>query len=294
MDARLVELSYLSKIDRRRSFDTSQRQTLEDRDQRAERDLIKFLILRDFVTGPDIPWQHHDQRLLSSGMPGESELERSLHQQKLDLLSKVFGGRGATLTITHAGRARMAELAQGLRSGRIREPFGILWDGRHCDQDLKIYLLDASENSAVTVAYLDLNGMKKVNDSYGHNAGDIVLRAYFHAIKAGLGDSGEAYRKGGDETIIIFNNCSAEDAKKTIERISRLLMNEALKYEERLLPKVSIAAGVAVSRTASIAAESLREQADKEMYRAKEFTKEKCPRPSSLATQGDERIQEFI
>jgi len=71
-------------------------------------------------------------------------------------------------------------------------------------------------------------------------------------------------------------------------------MNEALKYEERLLPKVSIAAGVAVSRTANIAAESLREQADKEMYRAKEFAKEKCPRPSSLATQGDERIQEFI
>ena len=145
----------------------------------------------------------------------------------------------------------------------------------------------------MTVAYLDLNGMKTVNDSYGHNAGDVVLTAYFHAIKTGLGVNGEAYRKGGDEAIIIFYNCSAEDAKKTIERICSLLMNDVLKYEERLLPKASIAAGVVVS-TANIGAKSLREQADKEMYRAKEFAKGKNPRPSSLAIRGDETIQEFI
>ena len=293
MDARFLELELLSKLDHQGSFDTSQRHSVENSLQRTERDLIKFLLLQDFVAGQDIPWQHRENQRTSSGIPGESELERLLHQQKTDLLSAILGGRSVTLIITHAGRVRMAELAQDLRSAKIRESYGILWDGRHCDQDMKIRLLDASDSSPVTVAYLDLNGMKYVNDNFGHNAGDVVIRAYLHAIETGLKDKGDAYRVGGDEVVIAFQGCSIDEAKETIQRISRLLMSESLKYGENSIPKVSIAAGIVVARNVNVKTESLREQAEKKMYMAKESTKNKSPRPSSLAIEGENGIFEF-
>ncbi len=99
----------------------------------------------------------------------------------------------------------MAELAQQFRSARIHEQFGILWDGRHFDQDLSIRLLDASVESPVAVAYRDLNAaLKPVNDTLGHNAGNILLQAYFQDVAAGLPDQGDAYRLGGDEVGVIL------------------------------------------------------------------------------------------
>lgn len=139
MDARLSELEFLSKVEREGSLETGPLIG-------TERDLVAFLALRGFVNDLSIPWQHGDGRI-STGLVGESQLKRLLHQQRIEVLSRVLGGKGASLRITHAGRVRIAELTQELRSASIREQFGILWDGRHFDQDLRIRLLDASDKS---------------------------------------------------------------------------------------------------------------------------------------------------
>jgi diguanylate cyclase (GGDEF)-like protein len=188
----------------------------------------------------------------------------------------------------------MAELAQEFRSARIREQYGILWDGRHFYPDLRIRLLDASVESPVVLAYLDLNAvLKAVNDTMGHNTGDIVLQAYFQAIAAGLPDQGDAYRLGGDEVGVILSGVSAAEAATVIRRVCLLLMSESLQYEGNKISKVSIAGGMVIASNAATSAQGLRERADREMYRAKQFTKDMSPRPSSLAVENETEIQLF-
>ena len=218
MDARLTELEFLAKIARQSSLEVGPLTG-------ADRDLVAFLASRGYVNDLNIPWQHQNRP--SSGLPGESQLERLIQQEKIDTLNKVLGGQTVDLRITHAGRVRMAELAQQFRSARIREQFGILWDGRHFDPDLRIRLLDASVESPVGVAYLDLNAaLKTVNDSWGHKAGDAVLQAYFQDVAAGLPDHGDAYRLGGDEVGVILPGAFAAEAAKAIKQMCVLLMSE--------------------------------------------------------------------
>ena len=111
----------------------------------AERDLVAFLASRGYVNDLNIPWVH-GAPITGGGLPGQSELERRLQQWRIDTLSQVLGGQSVSLQITHAGRVRMAELNEAFRSARIREPFGILWDGRHFESDLRIRLLMHLQN----------------------------------------------------------------------------------------------------------------------------------------------------
>ena len=76
--------------------------------------------------------------------------------------------------------------------------------------------LEASEQTPVAVAYLDLNGLKAINDTRGHDAGDVVLKAYFQDASSALADRGDGYCLGGDEVGLILPRCSREEAVKTI------------------------------------------------------------------------------
>ena len=283
MDARLTELEILTRIGQQESLSVPPLTG-------EKRDLIAFLVWRGYVNDLNIPWEHGHA---GHGLPGESILERQLHQSRIDTLSQILGGQPALLRITHAGRVRIAELTEAFRSSRIREPFGILWDGRHFDSDLKIRLLDASSSSLLAVIYMDLNGMKDVNDKYGHYAGDLVIRAYFTAVSTGLDDKADAYRLGGDEVGIVLSSTSRSDAVAMVRKVCLLLMSEHLRYNDLVLPRVSIAAGMVVTPNPSDSVLDLKNKADHEMYKAKEFTNDKPSRPSSLAIASENDVQEF-
>ena len=283
MDARLTELEMLSRIERQGALSIGPLHG-------AERELVAFLALRGYVNDLDIPWQHG---AIGGGLPGESKLERQLHQWRIDSLSQILGGQPVLLRITHAGRVRMAELSEAFRSARIREPFGILWDGRHFDPDLRIQLLNASVQVPLAVAYMDLNGMKNVNDTHGHDAGDLVMRAYFNSLSTVLADKADAYRLGGDEVGVILPSLSKVEAVTILKKVCVLLMSERLRHRDSELPRVSIAIGMVITSDPSSSVLDLRQKADKHMYRAKVFTKDRPSRPSSLAIDGDDNIQEF-
>src|SRR6266478_3392662 len=136
----------------------------------------------------------------SSGIPGESPLERARVSARVRAVWDLYQMcPPAGLRLTHSGRVRVSELKQALRAGRIREQYGMLWDGRHLQTDLQIALLDASEMAPLSVGFLDMNGLKDINDSVGHEAGSLAVRAYFQAVATALSDQGEAYGVGGDE-----------------------------------------------------------------------------------------------
>src|SRR5262249_34087362 len=159
----------------------------------------------DLVIDPALTWRHVEGREYH-GLPGESPLERAINDARIRLMSKVLGKHQVDLKLTHKGRVRLSELKQALPGGREREPVGILWDARHWDLDAQIAVLEAREESPLALAYLDMNGVKQINDKHGHDAGDLALRAYFHAVASVLGDGGQAYRLSGgaDEVLVLL------------------------------------------------------------------------------------------
>jgi diguanylate cyclase (GGDEF)-like protein len=279
-DARLEEVKLLSEIDRMAEVKLTP-------PPGPERDLVAYLVWGGFVNDLHSDGAAPDPRATGSGIPGESGMERELHMNRLVSLHAALSGREVTLRLTHRGRVRLSELKQALRSGKAREPFGILWDKRHFDTDLRMAVVEAGPAAPVSVANFDMNGMKAVNDQCGHAAGDLALRAYFTAVADALGSAGDAYRVGGDEVVAILRGQDTKAATASATRACRLLAAEMLEFGGRTLPPVSLSVGVATTTDPHAAVETLVQAADAEMYRAKEEAHRSTPNPSVIARQGE-------
>lgn len=122
------------------------------------------------------------------------------------------------------------------------------------------------------VIFIDLNGFKKLNDSYGHAAGDAVLKHIARQISQSIRESDRFGRMGGDEFAVLLNHVSAAEAHAKAASLSRVIEQRPCVY-----------AGVTHHITASIGAhpfrwddpavtqdpELLLARADEAMYAAK-------------------------
>lgn len=86
----------------------------------------------------------------------------------------------------------------------------------------------------VSVCFVDINGLKSVNDTFGHEAGDELILTIVDGIKRVIRDDDFIIRLGGDEFLIIFKNTNEDDAEKIWERIlieyNKINDNENRKY----------------------------------------------------------------
>ena len=92
-----------------------------------------------------------------------------------------------------------------------------------------------------SLAILDLDGFKRVNDEFGHPRGDQLLELVAAALRANLRTHDFAARYGGDEFVVFFDDCSEHDAERVVERIRASVQS------------VSQLAGTAVTLSAGIA-----------------------------------------
>lgn len=120
----------------------------------------------------------------------------------------------------------------------------------------------------LTLAVLDIDHFKKINDTYGHPAGDEVIQGFASTITSSIRESDTACRYGGEEFCVIMPETGPEDAKIMAERI-REAMQESVwnKHPEH---KVTVSIGLAGSDGgATITPEVWLERADKALYTAK-------------------------
>ncbi len=120
----------------------------------------------------------------------------------------------------------------------------------------------------VAVMFLDLDGFKDVNDSYGHDAGDEVLREVARRLRSILRETDTAARVGGDEFILIITELharedAAEIARKAIQAISQPIFVRELRI------RVGTSVGVSFFPGDADSVDSLVKLADEAMYRVK-------------------------
>jgi diguanylate cyclase (GGDEF)-like protein/PAS domain S-box-containing protein len=118
--------------------------------------------------------------------------------------------------------------------------------------------------------FLDLDGFKQVNDSFGHQTGDEVLTAVARKLQLALRTTDTCARYGGDEFLVICENfASVNDSIVLAERLITLIAGTyALGADEGALAEVGVSIGIAVSATAIPAADLL-QAGDEAMYEAK-------------------------
>jgi len=121
------------------------------------------------------------------------------------------------------------------------------------------------ENAAML--YVDLDGLKIINDNYGHGAGDEALIQVAELLGQGVRKSDLVARIGGDEFGILLANSSEAQAQETAARLVDVICSSELAYEGSTLP-LSVAIGVTLIR-ADDTPESAMARADEEMYRRK-------------------------
>ena len=124
------------------------------------------------------------------------------------------------------------------------------------------------------IAFFDIDNFKYINDKYGHNVGDQMLKmlsqTYINTVK----NSNFVGRWGGEEFIAIFTNCDGHSLQGLIDGIRVLVENSALEVEETEL-KVTISIGATIVKPEDDV-NSIIKRADELMYQSKQGGKNKC------------------
>lgn len=172
----------------------------------------------------------------------------------------------------HLGRLRLYELQDHLKATRLRDPFGILFDGRYVERDLAIAIMNSRPETPASLAYLDMNGLKAFNEDGDHATGDAAIKAFFHAVDKAVSGAGDAYRKGGDEVVVIMPGTPLKEAQKYLHAALVSLAEEAVnvKGEHRQL---SSSCGLVSVNTPKANAEGEIHRADVVQKKAKEASK---------------------
>ncbi|MEA5511240.1 GGDEF domain-containing protein [Crocosphaera sp. UHCC 0190] len=125
------------------------------------------------------------------------------------------------------------------------------------------------ENQPLGIIMIDVDNFKKFNDTFGHEAGDLVLQTIGTFLKDNIRQSDIACRFGGEELTIILANASLENTKERAEQIRQGVKNLHLKYGDQSLGTITISLGVAVFPNHGETPEDLFHAADIALYQAK-------------------------
>ncbi|MEZ9198209.1 diguanylate cyclase domain-containing protein [Shewanella sp. 10N.286.54.B9] len=128
-----------------------------------------------------------------------------------------------------------------------------------------------SDRKKIAIVYLDLDNFKKINDNFGHNTGDLVLKKVAEILKATANNADTIARMGGDEFIIVTDVVCDQTSHVTLrgfgEKIAQAL-NRTVLIEDCTI-KISASIGTHLVTDYSAAASSHINQADSNMFRAK-------------------------
>lgn len=145
-----------------------------------------------------------------------------------------------------------------------------LYNRRFLEESLPRELARAErENYRVAVFMLDVDHFKKFNDSYGHEAGDAVLRALGRVIIESARASDLAYRFGGEEFTVALPRISPQQAREWADRFMQRVRGMEVKVGGLSLPRITVSMGLAFAPEHGTDPETVIQAADLALYEAK-------------------------
>ena len=196
---------------------------------------------------------------------GSSTTSQPQPQDRLEALARQAMAVGERISLALAN----LRLREVLRGQSLRDPLTGLFNRRYMEESLERELQRAIRNNlAVALLMIDIDHFKRFNDTFGHQAGDTLLRALGDFLTKRTRGQDAACRYGGEEFALILSGASAEAAFKRAELLREDLKHLTVEYTGHVLGSVTLSIGVAAYPGYGTA-EALVKAADQALYRAK-------------------------
>jgi diguanylate cyclase (GGDEF)-like protein/PAS domain S-box-containing protein len=157
-----------------------------------------------------------------------------------------------------------------LRELSVRDHLTGLFNRRYMEESLERELLRAARGQIpLGIIMLDLDGFKQFNDTYGHVAGDMILRELGEILRKHVRGEDIPVRYGGDEFIVILPGASRQVAQERAKIICLAAREFHLQIEGKTLEALTLSLGVAVFPQDGATSTALLKAADTALYRTK-------------------------
>ncbi|WP_232310628.1 MULTISPECIES: diguanylate cyclase [Thalassospira] len=167
--------------------------------------------------------------------------------------------------------AQLRRLERAFRTARSDvDPLTGTYNRQTMMGDLNAERERASRTEVPTaIALVDLDHFKSVNDTYGHQAGDIVLQSVAGILQSHVRPFDKVYRYGGEEFLICLPNADMKQCARVLERLRRVIEASPVTISDDTILPVTASIGAA-PMTKSRTTEQIIEKADRALYAAKE------------------------
>jgi diguanylate cyclase (GGDEF)-like protein len=173
---------------------------------------------------------------------------------------------------------RNALLFEATRSTSMTDALTGLPNSRYLYAQIDKELGRATRRTApLCVAVMDLDGFKSINDTYGHNAGDVVLRRVGALMSETFRAGDTIVRYAGDEFVALLPETSPEECRQILQRIQAQIGETEIAIPGDRTVRVGVSAGSACFPLDGSTLEDLIHRADKEMYKDKLARKSQVP-----------------
>jgi diguanylate cyclase (GGDEF)-like protein/PAS domain S-box-containing protein len=156
-----------------------------------------------------------------------------------------------------------------LQQTALLDPLTAIGNRRHLESRLKVSMVDYHEHRLpFGLLFCDIDRFKHLNDTYGHNLGDQVLRMIAQTLRGNIRETDTMGRWGGEEFLVILHDIDADSLLKIGKKLLNLVRNSHLSLpDNRILSATISIGGTLVRNTDTI--DSLVDRADRLMYQSK-------------------------
>lgn len=160
--------------------------------------------------------------------------------------------------------------AVDLEESSQRDGLTGLYNRKFFDEQITQEMLRARRyNWQLTLAMLDIDNFKTINDTHGHAAGDVVLRALAARLQAMLRASDTLCRYGGEEFALILPHIGQENSRFLLDRLRKAIEGNVIELEDGTKISVTVSVGLSELQEGLTAGELLR-HADEALYASKD------------------------
>jgi diguanylate cyclase (GGDEF)-like protein len=161
-------------------------------------------------------------------------------------------------------------LREKLHDQSIRDPLTGLYNRRFLEATLEQELHRSSRHhTGLGVIMADIDKFKLFNDSFGHTAGDIVLKEVGALLRRSVRTEDIVCRYGGEEFLIVLPDTTLESVRERAETMREAIANLELQHAGHALGKITVSLGLSFSQDGVLAPDILLRYADEALYESK-------------------------
>jgi diguanylate cyclase (GGDEF)-like protein len=162
------------------------------------------------------------------------------------------------------------KLRESLKNQSICDPLTGLFNRRYMEESLEREFSRANRNkTSAAIVMMDLDHFKRFNDTFGHQAGDTLLRTLGDFLKRNTRGQDIACRYGGEEFALVLTDTSLTGAMQRAEILRQQVKQLSVEYAGQLLGQVSMSMGVALFPDHGTTIGDVLRASDQALYRAK-------------------------